>query len=107
MTAKSTGSIALLGGGEWTEPCRALDSRLLHLAESDEVLIVPTAAAFEHPERAVEQAAAWFRGLGGNGRGSPGFQSPRRRSRRERRGDARRRASSTSPTVRRCICARC
>ena len=38
---KSTGSIALLGGGEWTEPCRALDSHLLHLAESDEVLVVP------------------------------------------------------------------
>ena len=45
---KNAGVIALLGGGEWTEPCRALDSRLLHLAESDEVLVVPTAAAFEH-----------------------------------------------------------
>ena len=26
---RSAGSIALLGGGEWTEPCRALDSHLL------------------------------------------------------------------------------
>lgn len=68
---KSAGAIALLGGGEWTEPCRALDSRLLHLAESDEVLIVPTAAAFENPDRAVEQAAAWFRGLGAQSTGLP------------------------------------
>ena len=68
---KSAGSIALLGGGEWTEPYRGLDSHLLHLAESDEVLIVPTAAAFEHPERAVAQALAWFRGLGANATGLP------------------------------------
>ncbi len=66
---KSTGSIALLGGGEWTEPCRALDSHLLHLAESDEVLILPTAAAFEHPDRAVERATAWFAGLGAKATG--------------------------------------
>src|SRR6185436_4918458 len=68
---KSTGSIALLGGGEWTEPCRALDSHLLHLADCDEVLIVPTAAAFEHPDRSVEQAVAWFAGLGATATGLP------------------------------------
>jgi cyanophycinase len=66
---KNAGPIALLGGGEWTESCRALDSRLLQLAESDEVLIVPTAAAFEHPDRAVDQAAAWFAGLGAQAKG--------------------------------------
>jgi cyanophycinase len=68
---KPTGSIALLGGGEWTEPCRALDSRLLHLADCDEVLIVPTAAAFEHPDRTVEQAISWFAGLGATATGLP------------------------------------
>ena len=68
---KSIGSIALVGGGEWTEPCRALDSHLLHLAESDEVLILPSAAAFEHPERAVEKATAWFKGLGATAKGLP------------------------------------
>jgi cyanophycinase len=68
---KSIGSIALIGGGEWTEPCRALDSHLLHLAESDEVLILPSAAAFEHPERAVEKAKAWFKGLGATAKGLP------------------------------------
>jgi cyanophycinase len=66
---KDAGVIALLGGGEWTEPCRALDSRLLHVADTDEVLVLPTAAAFENPERAVEQAAAWFGGLGAKATG--------------------------------------
>ena len=61
---KSPGSIALLGGGEWTEPYRALDSRLLHLAQSDDVLVLPTAAAFEHPERSVERATRYLEGLG-------------------------------------------
>jgi cyanophycinase len=69
MAKKETGAIALLGGGEWTEPFRALDSHLLHNASSDDVLILPTAAAFEHPERAVEQAVEWFRGLGANAKG--------------------------------------
>lgn len=68
---KDPGVLALLGGGEWTEPCRALDSRLLHLAESDEVLILPAAAAFEQPDRAVEKATAWFAGLGARATGLP------------------------------------
>ena len=68
---KGTGSVALLGGGEWTEPCRGLDSHLLHLAQSDDVLIVPTAAAFEHPDRVVERAVEWFKGLGANATGLP------------------------------------
>jgi cyanophycinase len=68
---KSNGTLALLGGGEWTELCRALDSHLLHLAESDEVLVLPTAAAFEHPERAVERAAKWFQGLDAKATGLP------------------------------------
>jgi cyanophycinase len=66
---KASGAIALLGGGEWTEPCRALDSRLLHLAETDEVLIVPTAAAFENPDDAVDRATAWFAQLGAKAKG--------------------------------------
>lgn len=66
---KASGAIALLGGGEWTEPCRALDSRLLHLAESDDVLILPTAAAFENPHEAVDRAVAWFEQLGAKAKG--------------------------------------
>ncbi len=66
---KQAGTLALLGGGEWTEPCRALDERLLERAGVGEVMILPTAAAFEHPERVVERATAWFTQLGATARG--------------------------------------
>jgi cyanophycinase len=66
---KHAGTLALVGGGEWTEPCRRLDSQLLERAHGSEVLVLPTAAAFEHPERAVERATAWFDALGATVRG--------------------------------------
>jgi len=62
--SKSAGTVALVGGDEWTEPCAAFDTRLLELAGTDEVVVLPTAAAFEHPERAVERATAYFAKLG-------------------------------------------
>jgi cyanophycinase len=66
MWAMSTsGTIALLGGGEWTEPYRELDKRLLEQAGTTDVYVLPTASAFEHPDRVVERATAWFDGLGG------------------------------------------
>jgi cyanophycinase len=61
---KATGTVALVGGDEWTEPCTTFDTRLLELAGTDEVMVLPTAAAFEHPERAVERSRAYFEGLG-------------------------------------------
>jgi cyanophycinase len=62
--SKNTGTVALVGGDEWTEPCAPFDTRLLELAGTDEVVVLPTAAAFEHPERAVERATAYFATLG-------------------------------------------
>jgi cyanophycinase len=61
---RTSGTLALLGGGEWQEPCRDLDRALLALSGADEVLILPAAAAFEHPDRVVDRAAAWFESLG-------------------------------------------
>ena len=69
MTKGATGTVALVGGDEWTEPCRAFDARLLELAETNEVLVLPTAAAFEHPDRAVDRARAYFEGLGAQVKG--------------------------------------
>ena len=63
--AKRSGTLALVGGGEWTKPCADLDARLLEAASGPEVVVLPTAAAFEHPERVVDRAAAWFEKLGG------------------------------------------
>ena len=67
--AKGKGMLALIGGGEWTEPCRALDERLLAASGGREVVVLPTAAAFEHPERAVARAVEWFAALGASARG--------------------------------------
>lgn len=63
-----TGTLALVGGGEWTEGC-TFDAELLARSGASEVLILPTAAAYEHPERAVATAEKWFAGLGATARG--------------------------------------
>ncbi|HUR24007.1 MAG TPA: Type 1 glutamine amidotransferase-like domain-containing protein [Acidimicrobiales bacterium] len=62
------GPLALVGGGEWREGC-TFDRDLLAASGAEEVLVLPTAAAYEHPERAVETAEQWFAGLGAKVRG--------------------------------------
>lgn len=64
----SRGTIALVGGGEWREGC-GFDAELLDAAGGAEVLVLPTAAAYEHPERAVAAATEWFATIGGRVRG--------------------------------------
>jgi cyanophycinase len=63
-----SGALALVGGGEWREGC-TFDEALLETSGAREVMVLPTAAAYEHPERAVETARDWFKGLGGDVRG--------------------------------------
>jgi len=58
------GTLALIGGGEWGEHHQALDRRLSELSGSSDVVVLPTAAAFEHPDRVGEIAAEHFRPLG-------------------------------------------
>jgi len=67
MTA---GTFALVGGGELTDGCRAFDADLIAAAgtaarsKRPEVLVLPTAAAFEHADRVGERAVAYFDALG-------------------------------------------
>ncbi len=63
-----SGPLALVGGAEWRDGC-TFDQTLLAASGADEVLVLPTAAAYEHPERAVETAERWFAGLGAKARG--------------------------------------
>ena len=56
--------LALVGGGEWSEGC-AFDAGFLAASGSSDVLVLPTAAAYEHPERLVVRAGEWFEPLGG------------------------------------------
>jgi cyanophycinase len=57
-----------VGGDEWGPGCD-FDAELLAASGSDDVLVLPTAAAYEHPEKAVQHAEAWFASLGGRARG--------------------------------------
>lgn len=59
----SGGTLALVGGGEWSEGCD-FDRELLDASGGTEVLLLPTAAAFENPAKCVEQGRRWFESLG-------------------------------------------
>ncbi len=58
------GELALVGGSEWTAGCESFDKELLQASGTREILVLPTAAAYWHPERAVETAASYFSELG-------------------------------------------
>jgi len=57
------GVLALVGGAEWSPGC-SFDADLLVASGGTDVLVLPTAAAYQHPERVVLQAAEWFAPLG-------------------------------------------
>lgn len=57
------GPLVLVGGGEWSDGA-TFDARLLGDA-GGKVVVLPTAAAYEHPARAVANAERWFASLGG------------------------------------------
>jgi cyanophycinase len=58
-----SGPLALVGGREWGDGCE-FDAELLEESGGRDVVVLPTAAAYEHPQRAVENATAWFSTLG-------------------------------------------
>jgi len=66
-----SGTLALVGGGEWQDGTRDLDAALLEASGGSEVLVLPTAAAYEHPERVEDRAAAYFAKLGARVRALP------------------------------------
>lgn len=58
-----TGTIALLGGGPFTDN-DDIDSRLIEASQASEVVVLPTADAFEHPSRLIDAARSWGERLG-------------------------------------------
>jgi cyanophycinase len=65
-----TGPLYLVGGDEWQEGCD-FDAGLLADSGGDEVVVLPTAAAYEAPDALVQRAESWFGGLGGRVRAIP------------------------------------
>ena len=63
----------------------SFDAEFLAASGSDEVLVLPTAAAYEHPERLVVGAGEWFEPARWPGGGSDGAVPGRRRGRRRGR----------------------
>lgn len=68
VAREGSGPLALVGGGEWREGC-SFDAELWERSGRGEVLVLPTAAAYEHPDRAVAAARGWFDPLGATVRG--------------------------------------
>jgi cyanophycinase len=64
-----SGFLALVGGGEFAAPCSSFDKELIALSGATEVLVLPTGAAYEPPQRLVDQAVAHFEALGVTARG--------------------------------------
>jgi cyanophycinase len=58
-----SGHLALVGGSEWNDGCD-FDAVLLDVSGAREVVVLPTAAAYENPTRHLERATAWFAKLG-------------------------------------------
>ena len=58
-----TGTLALVGGAEWTAGC-TFDLELLEASGGRKVMVLPTAAAYENPAHAAERARVWFATLG-------------------------------------------
>ncbi|MGI8493230.1 MAG: Type 1 glutamine amidotransferase-like domain-containing protein [Acidimicrobiales bacterium] len=62
------GPLALVGGAEWTDGC-SFDAELWEASGRSEVVVLPTAAAYEHPDRVVAAATEHFASLGAGVRG--------------------------------------
>lgn len=68
-----TGPLALIGGTEWTDGCD-FDETLLARSGGTEVTMLPAAAAFENPAKAIERAEQWFAKLGATVRVVPVYR---------------------------------
>ena len=59
-----TGTIAFIGGGELTTVCEQAERQLLLISGGSDVVVMPTAAAFEHPDRLAQRAIERFEAFG-------------------------------------------
>ena len=106
--AQEYGTLALVGGGEWRDGCRDLDAELLAASGAKEVVVLPTAAAFEHPDQVRRSGRRRTSSRSGSRCRDACRSCTAPRPTTPKIAETVRRArSSTSPTARRCTCARC
>jgi cyanophycinase len=67
---KASGTLALVGGGEWREGCEGFDAELLSSSRGGRVTVIPAAAAYEQPDRVGERARTYFSGHAFEGLGT-------------------------------------
>lgn len=60
---QTRGTLALVGGAEWRDGC-SFDRTLIEESKDNVITLLPTAAAFEYPQRAVVSATDYFHSLG-------------------------------------------
>jgi cyanophycinase len=65
---KVNGTLALVGGREWTDGCADLDRALLETSGGADVVVIPAAAAYEQPADVAQRAVDWFAELGASAR---------------------------------------
>lgn len=58
------GTIALIGGGELTSVCDEVEQSLLAQSGGSQVVVIPTAQAYEHPDRLIGAATSRLVSLG-------------------------------------------
>ena len=58
------GTLALIGGGEWLGGGEDFDRELLARVDHSEVVVLPTADAYEQPQVLVDAALAWGARIG-------------------------------------------
>jgi cyanophycinase len=70
-----SGTLALVGGGEWSDGC-TFDRGLLDASGGTEVVVLPTGSAYENPDKVVARATEWFEGLGATVREAKVYTRP-------------------------------
>ena len=58
----SPGPLAFVGGAEWNEGC-SFDGQLIESSKAEKIVVIPTAAAYEFPQRSVDWATRYFKSL--------------------------------------------
>ena len=76
-----SGTLCLVGGNEWSDGC-TFDAELLKESASSDVLVLPTAAAYEHPQRGWSTTRRSGSSMGGT---VTGLTAPARRTKGLRR----------------------